>query len=197
MDATIDCTSGPAELLRAIPCVLPLSKRVRGELVPLGAEREECPELRCVNLTTAHAARARVDADECDAEALSRLDGVLRIERLTTVFADGDPGRRGIHAADVVWVNRGMVIEGRMHGVTNAGLLHDPLPDACEECEHRGTMTGRLCGHITRIFHSRELEGALVDAVYRFAFEPSREGGEGELVGTIEGAVVVTCGPQE
>ena len=112
---------------------------------------EECPELDCKSLVSLHAVKAGVGAHDCDSE-LSRtvLDGTLVVRQLVTVFADGDGTSRGVHAGDFVWRNRSFVVQGRIQGITNAGLNRAPLRRECEECRMPGVMIGRLCGTVVR-----------------------------------------------
>ena len=107
------------------------------------------PQARLGSLTTIHALKAEVSAHDCDSEPAKALDGPLVIERLTTIFEDGEPRGRGVHAGDFAW--RGSVyIEGRIQGITNAGITRAPQRTACEECRNPGVMIGRLCGRGVR-----------------------------------------------
>jgi hypothetical protein len=193
---TIDCGFGPDDLRRDTECLSTVSKDLEGELLFIDAQVEECPELDCKSLVSLHAVKAGVGAHDCDTE-LSRtvLDGTLVVRQLVTVFADGDGMSRGVHAGDFVWRNRGFVVQGRIQGITNAGLNRAPLRRECEECRMPGVMIGRLCGTVVRSVDPALL-GALVTAVYRFEFEPTEEGGAGRLAGTVEGALLQECSPK-
>ena len=68
--------------------------------------------------------------------------------------------------------------------------MFDP---ACERCDERGVMTGRLCGVIRRSRENQRLVGCQVFGVYRFQFDPTEEGGRGAIRGTLEGVVVCAC----
>jgi hypothetical protein len=187
----ITCNFTPPELWQLQPCLWSVSKDLQGELLPLHSEKEECPKLDCVTLTTAHVIRARVTAHACDSSRSKPLDGALLVERLTTVFEAAEPTGRGIHVGQFRWVATGLVIDGTMRGVTNAGIMREPLRHPCEECRNPGVMIGQFCGTIRR--GPPELVGAIVTGVYRFEFEPSHEGGRGPLRGVIEGAIMQDC----
>ncbi len=189
----ISCNFGPNDLLLAVPCVFSVSKDVEGELLPTSAEKEECKRLECVTLTTTHAIRAKVSAHDCDSKRSQPLDGGLSVSPLTTIFEDADPNGRGIHAGNFRWVAPGLLITGRIQGVTNAGVLRKPLSQACEECRNPGAMVGRLCGTIRRALFDPALVGAVVTGVYRFEYKPDGEGGSGGIIGALEGAIVQEC----
>lgn len=88
--------------------------------------------------------RAAHDCDSDKSKAL--LDGTLVVRQLATVFADGSAYERGVHAGDFLWRATSLVVQGRLQGITNAGLNRRPLRQACEECRGPGVMIGRLCG---------------------------------------------------
>jgi hypothetical protein len=192
----IDCGYGPDDLRRETVCLAAVSKDLEGELLPIDAQAEECPELDCKSLVTLHAIKTRVVAHDCDSDkSKALLDGVLVVRQLTTVFADGSAHERGVHAGDFLWRGQGLVVQGRLQGITNAGLNRKPLRRACEECREEGVMIGRLCGAVVRTADPA-LMGALVTAVYRFEFDPTDEGGAGALVGVVEGALLQVCAPK-
>jgi hypothetical protein len=193
---SITCDFGPDDLWRLIPCVGSVSKNLEGELLALGAEKEECPKLDCVTLTTLHAIRGRLAGGPCDSGRTARLDGPFVVDRLTTIFEAGDARHRGVHAGEFRWFHRGLVIDGRMQGVTNAGVMRDPLRQPCEECANPGVMLGRLCGRVRRCFFDPGLIGAVVTGIYRFEFDPTEAGGQGALIGVLEGALIQAC-PQQ
>ena len=105
------------------------------------------------------------------------------------MFAHGTGMARGLHAGTFVWRTSVGVVQGRLSGMTNEGTHREPAFKGCQECGERGVMEGKLCGRLVRAADPK-LAGAQVTAAYRFAFEPTEKGGEGELVGTIEGLVV-------
>ena len=189
----LTCAFGPLELGAVVPCLDAVSKDVEGLLMPLAAEPEECRKLDCKTLTTRHATRARLIGHDCDGDLGPRLDGTLIVDPLTTVFEDGDPAGRGVHAGDFRWFHRGLVITGRLQGITNAGILRRPFERACEECRQPNVMIGRLCGTIERATFAPHLQGALVTAVYRFEADLTAEADAVPVIGTIEGAVIQVC----
>lgn len=183
----LTCAFGPSELGAVVPCLDALSKDVDGRLMLLAAEDEECPKLDCKSLTTRHAMRARLASHDCDSELGKRFDGGLIVDRLTTVFEDGVPSGRGVHAGEFRWFNGGLVISGRLHGMTNAGILRPPLERACEECREPNVMIGRLCGIVERAFVAPDLQGAVVTAIYRFEADLRPADEAVPLVGSREG----------
>jgi len=195
---TINCDVDATDLAKAAPCVDALSKDVEGELELLeDLAPHTCRGLRCRTLTAHQEIEVKVSAHDCDSELGRLLDGPLTISPLTTVYEDGDPRRRGIHAGEFRWGRRGLVITGSVHGVTNAGTLRQPLDPACERCEAPGVMQGRLCGVVRRSLVAPQLVGASVQAVYRFHAEPMDAVGSVGLRGTIEGAILRECGRHE
>jgi hypothetical protein len=192
----IDCGFGPDDLRRETVCLAAVSKDAEGELLAIDAERKDCPEQDCRSLATLHAIKARITAHDCDSEkSKALLDGVLVVRQLATVFADGSGLERGVHAGDFLWRGAGVVVQGRLQGITNAGLNRKPLKQACEECRMPGVMIGRLCGAVVRSADPT-LMGALVTAVYRFEYDPNDEGGAGTLLGVVEGALMQVCSPR-
>lgn len=188
------CEARPAELARAVLCVDELSKNVKGELIIVDADRDVCEKLDCVTLTSEHVIRAEVQSHDCDSEIGKLFDGRLSVKDLTTVYAHGTGLARGLHAGTFVWRTAAGTVQGRLSGMTNEGTHREPAFKGCQECGERGVMEGRLCGRLVRAADPK-LVGAQVTAAYRFAFDPTEKGGEGDLVGTIEGLVVRACEP--
>jgi len=186
------CTAAPRVLFDTIVCLEPVSKDARGELHPLVAQPEECRELDCKTLKTMHALKVGLASHKCDGSLGITLDGVLVVTDLTTAFVGGDPFGRGVHVGDFRWWAAGALIEGTVSGMTNVGTHRAPVFDPCEECATRGQMEGRLCGRIVRATDGKLL-GCDVVGVYLFRFEPTEEGGRGEIAGSFEGAVVCGC----
>jgi hypothetical protein len=192
----IDCGFGPDDLRRETVCLAAVSKDAEGELVAIDAEAKDCPEQDCASLSTLHAIKAALAAHDCDSDkSKALLDGTLVVRQLATVFADGSAYERGVHAGDFLWRATGLVVQGRLQGITNAGINRKPLRQACEECRAPGVMIGRLCGAVVRSADPTLL-GALVTAVYRFEFDPTEQGGAGALLGVIEGALMQVCSPK-
>ena len=188
------CEARPADLARAVLCLDELSKDVKGELIIVDADRDVCDKLDCVTLTSEHVIRAEVQSHACDSEIGKLFDGRFSVKDLTTVFAHGTGMARGLHAGTFVWRTSVGVVQGRLSGMTNEGTHREPAFKGCQECGERGVMEGKLCGRLVRAADPK-LAGAQVTAAYRFAFEPTEKGGEGGLVGTIEGLVVRACEP--
>ena len=188
------CEGRPAELVKAVLCLDEVSKDVKGELIVLEADGHECRELDCKTLTVEHLLRAELSSHDCDSELGKKFDGRLTSRDLTTVFVDGSGMRRGMHTATFDWRTPIGIVQGRMSGMTNEGTHREPAFKACQRCGDRGVMEGRLCGRLVRAADPA-LVGAQVTAAYRLAFDPTEKGGEGALVGTLEGLVVRNCAP--
>jgi hypothetical protein len=186
------CDGRPADLVRAVLCLDELSKDLKGELTIVDAERHECAQLDCRTLTSEHLLRVEMSSHDCDSELGKLFDGRLTSKDLTTVFVDGSGERRGLHTGTFVWRSSAGLVQGRMSGMTNEGTHREPAFKGCQRCNERGVMEGRLCGRLIRP-EDPKLAGAQVTAAYRFAFEPSEKGGEGDLRGTLEGLVVRNC----
>jgi hypothetical protein len=197
MAATPTCYDNPASILRDPACVSALSKDLRAHLKLSRRERQRCADRRCVTLKTVHRLEIEMDPHECDSPTGRKLNGLIQVPRLVTIF-DRDGLGRGVHAGDFSWSNgRDLRITGRMSGITNAGLLRAPVFKACEKCRQPFVLYGRLCG---RIFGTRTaaLEGCQILANYRIAFEADEERGVDGLdetagPGTLEGAVICLC----
>jgi hypothetical protein len=196
---TLTCDFTGDQLWDVVPGLAALSKDIEGELVPLAAEKEECLTFAepTVTLSTRHAIKANLTAHHCDSKLSRLLDGTLLVERLTTVFEDADALGRGLHAGDFRLAGSSFAVVGTMQGVTNAGIMRDPLARAVEECASPGVMLGRLCGRVVRGRRGaapQQLRGALVTGIYRLEFDHSDIGGSGLLRGTLEGGLLQECG---
>lgn len=53
------CDGRPAELARAVLCLVELSKDVEGDLLMVASKVHECPELDCRTLTVEHLLRGK------------------------------------------------------------------------------------------------------------------------------------------
>jgi hypothetical protein len=186
------CNGGPAELLAARLCLDELSKDARGELGFLDADRYECREEECVTLAAEHTLSLELTSHQCDSKLGALFDGRLVSKDLVSVFVDGNGERRGMHTGTFLWKSAAGIAQGRLSGMTNEGTHREPAFDACQRCDERGVMEGRLCGRVIRPADPR-LAGAQVFAAYRLRFDPTKQGGQGAIVGTIEGLVVRTC----
>jgi hypothetical protein len=179
-------------LIDRIVCLSELSKDLEGEFRPVEAERERCPALNCVTLETVHQLDLRVVAHACDSEAGQLLDGGLNSAQLVHKYKDGDGNRRGVHEGPFRWRGAGVLAEGTLQGITNAGTHRPPAFGECQRCEDRGVMEGMLLGTILRA-KDRRLVGCELRAAYRLRFDPSTEGGLGAVRGSLEGAIVCDC----
>src|SRR5262249_16994369 len=68
----------------------------------------------------------------------------------------------------------------------------EPAFRACQRCDERGVMEGRLCGEVVSA-ENRALRGCQVLGAYRIRFDPGASGGEGEVAGTFEGVIICPC----
>ena len=186
------CTVTPKDLAAATVCLDELSKNLKGELTLLESDVETCRRLDCRTLTTDHLLRVELTGHDCDSELGKLFDGRLTSKDLTTVFVDGSGERRGTHVANFVWKSSAGVVTGELRGMTNEGTHREPAFDACQRCDERGVLEGRLCGTLVKP-RDRRLAGAQVTAAYRIRFDPNEKGGEGAVAGTLEGVVVRYC----
>ena len=188
---TFTCFDDPEGILKKEFCVSNLSKNLKGEMPLSGGTKKECKEPKCKTLRTRHQLKAQIKGTGCDSALAKALDGGLEFGNLSTAF-DIDGMHRGFHAADFVWFGANdLKLEGRMSGVTNEGSHRLPIK-ACQRCDDRGIMEGRLCGQVTSS-KDPALKGCQVIAAYRIKFDPSLKGGGGAVVGTIEGVIICPC----
>jgi len=188
----IQCFDDPAGILEKPFCVSAVSKDLKGELQPTSNKAQKCVEPKCQTLRTVHSLKVEVVPTNCDSPAAKPLNGTLGVKRLCTAF-DTDGNHRGFHAGDFTWVGAGgLKIEGRMSGVTNEGSHRLPIKD-CQTCKDIGIMEGRLCGQVIDGGQTPKLKGCQVIAAYRIKFDPSKTGGKGAVVGTLEGVLVCFC----
>jgi hypothetical protein len=133
-----------------------------------------------------------LSAHDCDSELGKLFDGRLRSKDFTTAYVAGSGERRGTHTASYAWTSSAGLVRGRLQGMTNEGTHREPPFKGCQRCDDRGVMEGRLTGKVTQASDPR-LVGAQVVAAYRMNFDPSEDGGEGAVTGTVEGLVVRPC----
>ena len=143
------CLDDPATILQKEWCVSALSKDLSGTLTLVDSKTHQCHTPTCKTLKTVHTVKVTVVAHApCDSQAAHALDGDLGVGKLITAF-DQDGTHRGVHAGDFVWHGAaGIQVTGRMSGVTNVGSHRPPAFPACQKCDDRGVMEGRLCGQI-------------------------------------------------
>jgi len=187
------CIDDPGTILQKDWCVSPVSKDLTGALKLTDSKPHQCHIPACKTLKTVHLLKLRVAAHApCDSAAAKVLDGEMVIERLVTVF-DQDGSHRGYHAGDFTWTGAaGLHVTGRISGITNAGSHRAPAFTACQKCDDKGVMEGRLCGQIVSTADAA-LNGCQVTADYRIKFDPSTTGGQGDVRGTLEGIILCAC----
>lgn len=185
------CYQDPERLLATNLCLHRLSKNVEGHLHPAGARSEECPDRGCRSLKTGHRLSLKVGTHQtCDSEEALALSGELEVVDLVSAFVDGEGIQRAVHTGRFHWYGA-VLATGVWSGVTNVGTHREPAFKDCQACDERGVMEGRLCG----VVHTKDspLAGWRIVAVYRIAFPPSEQGGEGPVTGTIEGLLLGEC----
>src|SRR5437773_2077284 len=186
------CLDDPATILQKEWCVSAVSKDLTGNIHLSDSKAHQCQTPSCKTLKTVHQVMLKaVGHAPCDSPISKLLDGEIVVERLVSVF-DQDGNHRGFHAGDFVWKGVGVQVTGRMSGVTNEGSHRAPAFNACQQCNDRGVMEGRLCGQIASTAHP-ELNGCQVIAAYRIKFDPGTTGGQGAVHGTLEGVIVCPC----
>jgi hypothetical protein len=191
------CKDTPERILESKLCLSALSKDLEGELHLLERFREKCDKPECETLKTVHLLKLEVASHQpCDFPDGGLFDGTLYVKDLTHAFRDGDGNDRGVHAGNFRWRGAGMVAAGVISGITNAGTHREPPFDPCQTCDAAGFMEGSLCGTILRA-KSRALVGCQISGAYRIRFDPSREGGQGRVAGTLEGALTCDCRREE
>ena len=185
-----------AALLTNTYCLDEVSKNVEGEVFVLDAAQKSCHQPTCESLMLVQ--RLRLDLSSngppCDSSLGTKLDGVMRVGNLTTVFTGPGENLRGVHAANFSWnfVGGGFV-SGTLEGITNAGIVRSPKFQPCERCNQTGILTGHLFATGINVpgipvtdFH--------VDAVYRLAWDPlATIHGTASVIGTLEGVIIMPC----
>jgi hypothetical protein len=188
---TFQCFDDPAAILEKAFCVSALSKDLKGELRLANSKEQKCAEPKCRTLRTTHELKVEVVPTTCDSSAAKPLNGTFGVKLITAFDTDGN--HRGLHSGDFTWVGAGgLKIAGRMSGVTNEGSHRVPIK-ACQKCSDIGIMEGRLCGQVVDPGRNLKLRGCQVIAAYRIKFDPSTTGGQGAVVGTLEGVIVCFC----
>jgi hypothetical protein len=188
------CFDDPKEILSSEVCVSSLSKDAHGETSLRSSSPHECKEARCVTLRTSAALKLVLTSNSpCDGLLGQDLSGNLSVDVLATAYEKDGLGR-GVHAGDFLWTTaKGVGIQGRMSGITNAGLVRaKPFAPNVEKCISEGILVGRFCGQVTRT-ENPKLRGARIVATYRLKTTASPKGETGTVVGTVEGVVVTPC----
>ena len=185
------CFDDPAGILDKAFCVSAVSKNLKGEMKRTSNKEQKCLTPNCKTLRTVHELKVDMKNTSCDSAAAAPLKGTLGT-KLSTAF-DTDGNHRGVHAGDFTWAGAGgLKITGRMSGVTNEGSHRLPIQD-CQKCSDIGILEGRLCGQVTDGGQTPKLKGCQVVAAYRIKFDPSKTGGDGAVIGTLEGVLICFC----
>jgi hypothetical protein len=178
------------DLIDRAYCLTNVSKNFEGDLRPVDVEPRRC-ESGCETLVVEQHLVAEIAGHDCDGNIGRLLDGRLVVE-LIHVFTDGKPDQRAVHAGKFRWLAAAGQIAGELNGLTNAGTHRPPAFGECQTCDERGVMEGRLWGRFRRV-NEPIFANALMEASYRIRFDPTGEGGQGRVVGTIEGSLVTPC----
>ncbi len=172
-------------------CMSELSKDVKGELRPAEEILQKCSDRDCVTLATVHELVLDASGFRCDSKLGSLLDGQITT-KIISKFIDGDGERRGVHEGEFRWTGKGGLVTGTLQGVTNLGTHREPVFGDCQHCDDRGVMEGQLIGTITKAMN-RSLRRCEVRAAYRLRFDHTKGGGDGLVVGVLEGAILCEC----
>jgi hypothetical protein len=183
------CFDDPEAIMGNEFCLSALSKDLRGNLRLDEIQDHECERPRCITLRTLHDLTAEIVGTKCDSSLAKTLDGKINVRLFTAFDTDGE--HRGVHAGDFQWESPGVVITGRMSGVTNEGTHREPIGQ-CQRCDDVGILEGRLCGQIIET-KLEELYKCEIVAAYRIRFDASTKGGSGTVAGTIEGLIICPC----
>jgi hypothetical protein len=188
------CFDNPDDIFGSDTCVTSLSKDVHGKTALHTSTKHVCKQSGCVTLRTQGALEVKLtDNAPCDHGIAQEFQGALAIKLLATAYEKDGLGR-GVHAGDFTWLSlKKDVIEGRISGTTNAGLVRAaPFTPGFEKCSSEGVLYGRLCGRIVKS-PNPELVGARILATYRLHTTSTAKGASGAVVGTLEGVVVTPC----
>jgi hypothetical protein len=191
MATQVKCLDDPPVILKQKMCLNAVSKNMKGVLEPHVKDEQKCAQPKCLTLKTAHSLKLSASSHKCDSKFGKLLDGVIVVERLISAF-DTDGTHRGFHAGDFTWKGTNFVATGRMSGMTNVGTHRKPIFADCQQCDDRGVMEGRICGQIIETSKA-ELKGCQIFGSYRIRFEPTQEGGKGDVAGVIEGVLICSC----
>ena len=151
----------------------------------------------CTTLTTTQVMWLDVSPLPCDRTASAALDGRLVVERLVTV-RETVRDRRGVHAGDFRWTDGVVIVDGSLHGITNAGVRREPATGSGRAEGEAGddrcvsVLMGRLSGRVVRSPRDPGAVGALVSCVYRLHVRLVDDR-QGSVVGVLEGALLIPC----
>ena len=188
------CFDNPDDIVGSDTCVVSLSKDVKGETALQTSTKHTCKTSGCVTLRTRGVLKVQLTGNApCDHGIAGEFSGSLAIKTLATAYEKDGRGR-GVHAGDFEWVTlKKDVVEGRISGITNAGLVRAaPFAPGFEKCVSEGILVGRLCGRVVKS-PNPQIVGAQVLATYRLHTTATPKGESGPVVGTLEGVVITPC----
>lgn len=188
------CFDNPDDVFGSDVCVASLSKDVRGETTLQASKRRVCKKTDCITLRTQGVLKVALASNApCDGALAQILSGSLSIKTLATAYEKNGLGR-GVHAGDFRWISKKKdVIDGRISGITNGGLVRAaPFSPGIEKCVSEGTLVGRLCGRVVKTANP-VLQQAQVVATYRLHTTATAKGESGAVIGTLEGVVITPC----
>ncbi|HEX4966782.1 MAG TPA: hypothetical protein VF173_38585 [Thermoanaerobaculia bacterium] len=186
------CPDDPSVLEKADVCLRALSKDLDGVMNPQNIRPHICQDPGCQTLTTVHDLEMSVKMHlPCDDPEWGPVfDGSFTVQKLVTIFDKDDMGR-GLHAGDFLWTGAGVQVTGRISGMTNVGTHREPaFFPACQQCDTREVMEGRLCGSVVKANDSK-LENSQVFGAYRIHFYAASV--SSDVKGTFEGVLVRPC----
>jgi len=188
------CFDNPDDILGSDTCVTSLSKDAKGETALQKSTKHTCKKTDCVTLRTQGTLKVKLTGNApCDHGIAGEFSGTLAVKVLATAYEKDGRGR-GVHAGDFEWLTlKQDVVQGRISGITNAGLVRTPpFTPGYEKCVSEGILVGRLCGRVAKS-PNPQLVGAQVLATYRLHTTSTPKGESGPVVGTLEGVVVTPC----
>jgi hypothetical protein len=195
----LPCADKPEDIRCPRMCLTSISKNLRGDVLLIDVEKEECGEPRCVTLKLINFAQMRATSNEpCDTQGAQGglFDGTLKLYDLIHAFIDGSPETRGWHGASFRLEGPDGTIDGTFSGLTNANTFRDPFNgEHGRECRVQNVMEGRFCGTVQRA-GQEQLVGAQAIGTYRLFAEKGfmeRNPPGLPIYGTLEGVIVVTC----
>ena len=187
------CIDDPKVIYDTKMCLNAVSKNLEGDFNFGREDNQLCKDPQCGTRKMVHELMVRVKGHACDSSLGKILDGELRSGNFTSAFEGPDCSERGFHTGDFKWWNgKGLVIEGRMSGMTNVGTLREPFFKSGQACREPGIMEGRLCGAVAHT-EDPKLEGCWLIGTYRFRFDTSKITGKGQIQGTFEGSFWCKC----
>jgi hypothetical protein len=207
----MDCKDSARYILGQRLCFYPLSKDVEGGqlLKLLDGPQEYCEERECWSYKIVHELHANIITNRtepedlnCQASPTDRLNGRLSVCKLVhTLSSINDPDCRAFHGGDFTWVDsaNGILVEGSLSGITNAGTHRLPLPpprgceQPCQRCSAPGFMEGRFCGSIVLSETDGWLVGCQVVGLYKLQFDGDFRTDSANVIGVIEGGILYEC----